>query len=228
MSLILNIDTASDRASVSISHHAPRVNLVAKEHSAWLHPAISAVVAEAGVALTEIDAIAVNGGPGSYTGIRVGMSAAKGLAFALAKPLIVIGSLEVMAWQALEQYKWLEQEENAILCPMIDARREEVYTAMFSNTGKVLMEPIAVVTNQNFLNSQFADHQIFYFGNGAEKLRKFRQFPANQILSLEINDLTFAKLSLKKSAEEQAASVFDAQPIYVKDIYTTSINTQTP
>ena len=225
MALILTIDTAFDRAVVTLGSASPHINTIAKEHSAWLHPAIQDIIREAGVTINEIDAIAVNGGPGSYTGLRVGMSAAKGLAFALDKPLIVVGSLELMAQQAIRE---LPPGNNHMICPMIDARREEVYTALYSPTGDLLLKPTAMILDDSFINSRFAGHQIFYFGNGADKLRKIQQIPASSIFALTINDLILPEMCNLKYAESQFVSVFDVQPIYVKDIYTTSITTQTP
>src|SRR5687768_2649863 len=122
MALILNIDTATETAMVSLAENDSilsfAVNNNQKDHASFLHPAIQDIINKTNKTIGEVDAVAVTSGPGSYTGIRVGMAAAKGLCYALQKPLITLNTLEVIALSSIEKIK-----EDALYCPMIDARR---------------------------------------------------------------------------------------------------------
>ena len=133
MSLILNIDTASEKAHVSFAKNGLIINSLScesqKEHASFLQTAIQQLTKNTNIFLTDIDAVAVTAGPGSYTGLRVGMASAKGLCYALKKPLITISSLEVLTISALDLFQ--NTGESVLLCPMIDARRMEVFTAVY-------------------------------------------------------------------------------------------------
>src|SRR5689334_17760726 len=127
MSLVLNIDTAVETASICLSEDRKilqvSINENQKDHAAWLSVAIQNMMINAGYRLNQLHAIGITIGPGSYTGLRVGLSAAKGLCYALNIPLITIGTLEMMAFAA-------KDEPADLLCPLIDARRMEVFTAL--------------------------------------------------------------------------------------------------
>src|ERR1044071_1620569 len=138
MALILNIDTAMGTASIRLAQEGKTLalaeNIAQKEHASWLHPAIEQMMGTAGYSLRELKAVAVTAGPGSYTGLRVGMAAAKGFCYALNIPLITEDTLRVMAFAAKEQLG-----EGDYLCPMIDARRMEVFTAVNRNDLTTVM-----------------------------------------------------------------------------------------
>ena len=128
MSFILNIDTAVEAASVCLADDgkplAIRSNPQTKDSAAWLHNAIKDVLGEKNLGLSQVHAIAISEGPGSYTGLRVGMATAKGICYALNIPLITVNTLQMMAAAA-------QGGDANLLCPMIDARRMEVFTAVF-------------------------------------------------------------------------------------------------
>src|SRR6266513_982784 len=128
MSLLLNIDTAIETASICLSKDGNvlhlSINENQKDHAAWLTVAIQEMMQNSGYQLNQLNAIAVTIGPGSYTGLRVGLSTAKGLCYVLKIPLLTIGTLEMMAFAA-------KQNPVDLLCPMIDARRMEVFTAVY-------------------------------------------------------------------------------------------------
>ncbi len=130
--MLLLIDTSQETATAAVSREGKVLfseeNKISKEHASWLHTAISRLIAEADITLGELKAVAVVAGPGSYTGLRVGMAAAKGFCYALKIPLITLNTLETMA----ESMRTLAVEKKALICPMIDARREEVFTALYS------------------------------------------------------------------------------------------------
>src|ERR1700743_1711256 len=132
MGLILNIDTSTTRGEIGLAKDGQTLfqltNDQPKEHAAWLHPAVQQLLQTTGHAMKELTAVAVTAGPGSYTGLRVGMAAAKGFCYALGIPLITESTLKVMAFTAREQIK-----TDGLLCPMLDARRMEVFTALYEN-----------------------------------------------------------------------------------------------
>jgi len=134
MSLILNIDTASENAHVSLAKDGQVLHTLSndsqKEHASFLQAAIEQLIKNAAVSFKEVDAVAVTAGPGSYTGLRVGFASAKGLCYALKKPFITIGTLEVLTVSALQLYP-PAADENILCCPMMDARRMEVFTAIY-------------------------------------------------------------------------------------------------
>ena len=135
MSLILNIDTASEKAHVSFAKDGMVLDSISsgsqKEHASFLQSAIQQLTKITGIVLKDINAVAVTAGPGSYTGLRVGMASAKGLSYALKKPLITISSLEVLTASALQLFPGTDK--TILLCPMLDARRMEVFTAVYLN-----------------------------------------------------------------------------------------------
>jgi tRNA threonylcarbamoyladenosine biosynthesis protein TsaB len=139
MSLLLHIDTAVENASVCISKNGELIGIAEnknqKDHATWIQPAIQSLMKEAVYNLKELDAVAVSNGPGSYTGLRVGLATAKGLCFALNKPLITLSTLEVMTIAALN----IPISNINYFCPLIDARRMEVFTAIYDISLKTIL-----------------------------------------------------------------------------------------
>ena len=129
--MILLIDTSQETGTTALCNGAEVLfseeNKIAKEHASWLHLAIGRILSEAKIAVRDLEAVAVVSGPGSYTGLRVGMAAAKGFCYALKIPLITENTLRVMAESMIP----FALEKQALICPMIDARRDEVFTAIF-------------------------------------------------------------------------------------------------
>ena len=131
MALILHIDTAVQSASICLAENekilGTKVNPAEKESASWLHMAIQELLLKSAISPGQLDAIAISAGPGSYTGLRVGMATAKGLCYALSKPLITINTMQMMA-------NSVEKPSTELLCPMIDARRMEVFTAVYDTS----------------------------------------------------------------------------------------------
>lgn len=170
--LILNIEAATDVCSVCLSSGMEVLSLHESagqnEHSKVITLLIQECMTEAGLHLSDLDAVSVSEGPGSYTSLRVGFSTAKGICYALNKPLITVSTLAALANAANE----LEQDESALYCPMIDARRMEVYTALFDAEGKSVLEPQPMVIDSGSFESYFRGGQrIIFCGNGAEKCK---------------------------------------------------------
>lgn len=172
--LLLNIEAATGICSVCISrgmellskHDSTEPN----EHSKIITLLIQRCVEDAGIELGDLDAVALSEGPGSYTSLRVGFSTAKGICYALNKPLITVSTLAALARAA-----YLDaQDDRALYCPMIDARRMEVYTALFRSDGEVVLPPKPLIVDQFSFEEYFgSDQRIVFCGDGAEKCKKF-------------------------------------------------------
>ena len=174
MSLILHIQTALENAMTGISAAgqlvASRENRVQKEHASFLQPAIRDMCAEMRIRLTDMSAIAVVSGPGSYMGLRVGMAGAKGICFALGKPLITINTLRWMAFAG-------QKTDTDFICPMIDARRMDVFTALYTRSGETLMETVAMTLDSSSFSEYINKGRVSFFGGGAAKFRPLVEHP---------------------------------------------------
>lgn len=215
MALILNIETTTTNCSVSLSKEGE--TLLLKEdygenysHAERLHVYINELLKEANVKLEALDAIAVSKGPGSYTGLRIGVSAAKGLCFALDKPLISISTLEALAHQV--------KIEDGFIIPMLDARRLEVYSAVFSAKQKQVRAIEAEVLDKTSYLNYLEKNKVYFIGNGVEKTKALIThenaiFIENKLPSAnEMSALGYAKY--KKSDIEDVAYF---EPYYLKD-----------
>ena len=172
MSLILNIETATDICSVCISkdHEILAIREAEKEysHTSQITILIEACCAATGISLSQMDAVAVSNGPGSYTSLRVGASTAKGICYALDKPLISIDTLQSIALATAGKEK-----RKALYAPMIDARRMEVYTALFDQDGNIVEGTNAKIIDEHSFQDYFEKgHTIVFSGNGAAKCQK--------------------------------------------------------
>lgn len=181
MALILSIETGTDICSVALANDgelmALRESDEGRDHARKVAVFVDELLRETGVQPNDLDAVAVGKGPGSYTGLRIGVSFAKGLCYALDIPLIAVGSLDALTEVAredydagiidIEEYDW----RQARLCPMVDARRMEVYAQIFDSEGQSLSEVTAeVVTEGSFSDMRGDDaHRFVIFGNGAKK-----------------------------------------------------------
>lgn len=172
MALILNIETSTRNCSVALAQNGSLLALeehagVSYTHAEELHPFIHKIFDSSSTNLKQIDAIAVSKGPGSFTGLRIGVSAAKGLCFALAKPLMAMDSLTILC----RQVKKITSDFDLIL-PMIDARRMEVYTTVINNTGEMISPVESKIIDESFF-FEFQNKRIALCGDGAEKCRPF-------------------------------------------------------
>jgi len=223
MSLILGIETATSICSVALVRDgkllAIRESVGARDHSGALTGYIAEVFTEAGLTYPQMDAIAVSMGPGSYTGLRIGVSSAKGICYALDKPFIAIDTLQSLAWQALQKCILLEKDlENILFVPMLDARRMEVYTAIFDEDLQVI-EPVNahIITENSF--EAHAGKKIIYFGDGASKCISTFESNNNYTFFDNINLSAFAICVLAESEfkNNNFADVAYCEPFYLKD-----------
>lgn len=222
MSYILNIDTATETAGVCLSKGNDVLAILTstdqKNHAAFIQPAIASVIQQSGITLADIDAVAVTGGPGSYTGLRVGMATAKGICFSLEKPLIVINTLEVMAIAAIEK----ANKESQLFCPLIDARRMEVFTAIYDRSLQNRLLPQAMALEQQSF-AAFLDTAIVQFsGSGMEKLSKISGHPNARFVEVQHNAAHLSTLSLKAFTNKDFADLAYCEPFYLKAFFDTS------
>lgn len=223
MALILNIDTATDHASVALCNNgnliALKDNPYQKEHAAFVHVAIEGMLKEHDVSINEIDAFAVTSGPGSYTGLRVSMAAAKGLCYALQKPLICLNTLQVMACAAkiMIVENGLPVSDEQLLCPMIDARRMEVFMAMY-NMNMVEIEPtIPKILTEEFL--QYVENKhVYFFGSGSKKIFNLQQNKLN-IVDVVSSAAHLGMLSEEFFKQKRFSEVIYSEPQYFKEFY---------
>ncbi len=219
MSIILQIETATTSCSVALAKDG--MVLACQElnqrnaHAEVITIFIEKVLQTAGYTYAAIDAIAVSCGPGSYTGLRIGISTAKGLCFALDKPLIAVDTLQAMA----DGMRITLTDQNLLLCPMIDARRMEVYTALFDMAGNNTKTTAAEIIDDHSFAAELASGPVLFFGDGAEKCR--------EALGQNINarlDGSFANSAIHLSAgalqKFRAGNFEDVayfEPFYLKD-----------
>ncbi|WP_111685010.1 tRNA (adenosine(37)-N6)-threonylcarbamoyltransferase complex dimerization subunit type 1 TsaB [Winogradskyella tangerina] len=215
MALVLNIETATTNCSVSLSKDGE--TLVLKEdnsagysHAELLHVFIKEVFEIAQIDPKEIDAIAVSKGPGSYTGLRIGVSTAKGLCYALEKPLISISTLESLARQ-------VKCEDGAII-PMLDARRMEVYSAIFSSNFESLRAIKAEVITAESYSNILKEGKVYFIGSGVEKTKAIINHSNAEFIEGKLpsaNEMAYlSELKYKKSDIEDVAYF---EPYYLKD-----------
>ncbi len=223
MALILNIDTAIDTASVCLAKDGEILSIEKnqrqKDHAAWLHPAIKEMFEKNNLELKTVDAIAVTEGPGSYTGLRIGMATAKGICFALNKPLITLNTLQVMANAARNVRKDSFGEKADLLCPMIDARRMEVFAAIYSNELQIIKEPAAIEINEKSFEEELSTSTICFFGNGSSKFQPVKK-NKNAVFSNIISDAaSMISLSEEKFKQKEFADLAYAEPLYLKEFH---------
>jgi tRNA threonylcarbamoyladenosine biosynthesis protein TsaB len=225
MSLIINIDTATECAHVSIAKDGlilqQSFNANQMDHAGFLQVAVKDNMDKAGINFTEIDAIAVTIGPGSYTGLRVGLASAKGLCYALKKQLITIGTLDVLAKSALISANTIKND--SLLCPMIDARRMEVFTAVFDQALQPVLPPCALVLDNNSFKDLLAGYHIVFFGNGSKKWKDIYSNSNVDFLDIDINPLAMSQLSKEKYDNKNFSDLAYIEPMYIKEFYLNTI-----
>ncbi|MBY0349122.1 MAG: tRNA (adenosine(37)-N6)-threonylcarbamoyltransferase complex dimerization subunit type 1 TsaB [Hydrotalea flava] len=226
MAIILNIDTATETASVCICYNTEVLSIAysneQKNHAAFVQPAIQQILQKTNTHIAAIDAVAVTGGPGSYTGLRVGLATAKGICYALQKPLIIENTLRVMAQAALATLShYILQNTNTqwLLCPMIDARRMEVFTAVYQPNLMSVSEPAARILEEHCYNNLLKDHHILFFGSGSIKWKKLIQHPNAQFAEISQNAGHLGVLAYQAWRNKQWVNLAYATPFYLKEFY---------
>jgi len=219
VAILLNIETATTVCSVSLSENNKL--LAYKElNSGYAHAEnltifIQDVLKDSGIAISKIDAIAVSMGPGSYTGLRIGFSVAKGLCYALNKPIIVIDTLQALA----SNYKMKLLAQNMLLCPMIDARRMEVYCGIYNSELKIIEAVRAEIVDKNSFKKLLLNNKIVFFGDGAEKCKNILGNNLNAMIVENIfpSALAMVELANEKFVKNQFENLAYCEPFYLKE-----------
>ncbi len=225
MSLILNIETATEVCSVSFSKNgqviALKENFEGQSHAKLLTVFIDELLRENQLKIKNFDAIAVSMGPGSYTGLRIGVSAAKGLAYAADLPLIAVSTLQSLALSVLQKPN-KNIERNAWICPMIDARRMEVYTAFFDTLNVQKTDISADIIDENSYLDILKNRQVVFCGNGAAKCKDSIKHPNALFLDDIVCSAKYmAPLSDTAYREENFVDIAYFEPFYLKNFIAT-------
>jgi tRNA threonylcarbamoyladenosine biosynthesis protein TsaB len=221
MSFILCIDTALQLGAVALSENGKCIAVQhsnqQQEHASFLQPAIQLLMEEVGRPLTDLDAVAVSNGPGSYTGLRVGLASAKGLCFALNIPLLTLSTLHIMAHAMQQQIA--DTEKPYLLCPMIDARRMEVFTALYNDELEEMLPPAAIVLDSDYLADRFGSYEIYFSGDGASKWKEIVKLTNAKFVDTSNVVESLCKLSCIKFQQNDWANLAYATPYYSKAFY---------
>ena len=215
MAYILNIETATTNCSVSVAKDGKTIAL--KEdydngysHAEKLHVYIDEVLKEVQIEKQQLDAIAVSKGPGSYTGLRIGVSAAKGLCFALDIPLIAVSTLEALAHQV--------KAENGLIIPMLDARRLEVYSEIFNSDYQEVRAIEAQILDENSFSEYLKERKVYFIGNGVKKTMDLITNENAVFIEEKLpsaNQMSLLSFEAYKKSNIQDVAYFE--PFYLKD-----------
>ena len=227
MNLLLSLETSSPICSIAL-HTIEDGRLLGqselrleKSHSTHLTVLIEQLVANTGHNLHGLGAVAVSGGPGSYTGLRIGAAAAKGLCFALDIPLVAVGTLPALAHQVATR---TPRAESWLYCPMLDARRQEVYTALYHADGRPELLPTNLVLDADSLAEHLAHHSLLFFGSGAAKFQPLVAASPNAAFLSDVQPsaISTGELALGAYRRQEFQDVAYYEPFYLKEVYTTT------
>ena len=226
---ILNIETTGENCSVALSEGASLIKLKEKKegksHASKLAVFIDEILQEEKIAVQDIDAISISKGPGSYTGLRIGVSTAKGLCYGANIPLVSIHTLQALSEFLLEHtsdYN-LDIPENAYLVPMIDARRMEVYSAVFNLKNEFIHDVQAEVIDEHSYNDILKERPLVFLGNGATKCKGIINHPNAIFLDdIDVSAINMISLSLNQFNNKIFEDVAYFEPFYLKDFRATT------
>ena len=223
MALILAIETGTDICSVALIRDGELIALresdEERNHAKKIAVFVDELLREYDIAAEELDAVAVSKGPGSYTGLRIGVSFAKGLCYGQNIPLVAVGSLDSLVEVAREDFEAgiidIEQWDNALLCPMIDARRMEVYTQLFDTDGVAQSEVEAKIIDEESFAEERKSRPLVIFGNGAKKCTEVLE--GATFIEVVPSARGMARIAEQAFAEGKTEDVAYFEPFYLKD-----------
>lgn len=227
MSKILSIDTATDICTVAISENG---NIISyrdsandRSHSILLAVYIDEVLIESNLAVSDLDAVAISKGPGSYTGLRIGVSSAKGLCYGSGKPLIAVSTLQAMCF-GVDKIKLQKQKgSDFYFAPMLDARRMEVYTAVYDNNYEVQQEVNAHILDENSFDTFLDEKPVIFFGSGAQKFKDIIDHKNAVFVDDYLHSARFMSgIAESKFENKKFEDVAYFEPFYLKDFVTTT------
>ena len=217
MSLILSLETATPVCSVALHDEgvikASSHLYISQTASSQLAVMIDELLKRCELKPSQLSAVAVSEGPGSYTGLRIGVASAKGLCYTLDIPLIAVNTLESLVQKVAAQFS-----DDVILCPMLDARRMEVYCLLANNKGDVLEPTQAKVIDESSFAEVLSKNKMVFFGNGAAKCKELITSPNAVFLSDIVPSAEqIGELAFKKFQTQQFEDLADFEPFYLKD-----------
>lgn len=240
MDYILNIDTSLESARICLGLNgeliAGETNPAQQDHAAWLQPTLQGLLKDAGVTVKDLKAVAVVAGPGSYTGLRVGLASAKGLCYALNIPLICMDGLELMARSFYSGYTGgdsvggntsiensaptlLPPKTDLLVCPMVDARRMEVFTALYNSSIEALLKPQALILEADSFDQWIKKHAICFIGNGAKKYKDMLKSANALFIEWQVKMEDIVAQSAQMFSHHAFADLAYSEPLYIKDFY---------
>ena len=225
MATILNIETSTEVCSVALTcegqvleHHE---NYDGQTHATLLSAYVKDALDYVRTRELKLDAVAVSMGPGSYTGLRIGLSEAKGLAFGMEVPLIGVNTLQLLVVTTM--FHNFFDEDDILYVPMIDARRMEVYTAAYNSALQAVIEPQAMIIDENSFSDILAEHKVVFMGNGSNKVREVIKHP-NAVFVDGIKPVALEMMALAEKAfrESDFIDVAYSTPLYLKEFQATT------
>ena len=228
MAAILVIETSTEVCSIALTIDGTQTDLIesreGQNHARLVTVFADSLLRRNNIKPEELVAVAVSKGPGSYTGLRIGVSTAKGICFARHIPLIAIGTLEAMTQHVMQNRKGyhIAEDKPTLFCPMIDARRMEVFSMLYNDDGSVLKPISAEIVDETFLSDELNEKQIVFYGNGSEKCSQVLKSPnALFIPQVEASAKYLCDLVWQLYNKNQFEDVAYFEPFYLKDFVAT-------
>jgi tRNA threonylcarbamoyladenosine biosynthesis protein TsaB len=221
--LILSIETATPVCSVALHSNGILTGILEtftdKSHSSNLVPMVNELLKDKGIGYSELNAVAVSMGPGSYTGLRIGVSTAKGICFARNIPLIGVSTLEALARQALNKCG----DPEAFYCPMLDARRMEVYAMLVDSAGKITMPESAIIIDEKSFSETLEKKRIIFFGPGSDKCRDLLSGQPNGVFAGDYytSASSVGEIAFERYNRQEFENTELFEPFYLKEFHTT-------
>lgn len=229
MALILNIETSAEVCSVALSKNGKLIASLNSEtersHASVLTVLIERLLLSESTSVSQLDAVALSKGPGSYTGLRIGVSAAKGICYGADKPLIAVNTLESM-FNGLKLElgdRFNAYSGDTIFCPMIDARRQEVYMAWFNQAGQFVKDTVAEIITADSFADELAKTPMVFFGNGAAKCKSLLTSPRAEFIdTFTLKAGYLAPLAEQAFENKRFENLAYFEPFYLKDFVATT------
>ncbi|RUT78391.1 tRNA (adenosine(37)-N6)-threonylcarbamoyltransferase complex dimerization subunit type 1 TsaB [Ancylomarina longa] len=230
MALILNIETSTAVCSISLGKDgkllALKENKEGMKHASHLSVFIQNILKENDLLPTNLDGVAISMGPGSYTGLRIGVSTAKGICFGANLPLMAISTLQIMALTVIQNpsiLSTIKNKQNAYFCPMIDARRMEVYTAFYNIKNEIINDITASIIDADSYAKELLEREIVFFGDGAQKCTEVIDSKNGIFIdNIYPSASGMVEISEQKFQGKQFEDVAYFEPFYLKDFVATT------
>lgn len=223
MSRIILIETSTSLCSTALVEDrkvvCERISDEPRAHASKTALFVSEMLSEKGLKVSDCDAVAVSKGPGSYTGLRVGVSTAKGLCFGAGIPMISVGTLDTLVWQALDGN--MLPEGCRYIIPMIDARRMEVYTGIFTPDGKQISPTVAQIIDADSFKDQLAEGPVLFIGDGADKCKDTLTSPNARFIQCCPKAASMTHPAIDALEAKRFEDVAYFEPFYLKEFITT-------